>query len=302
MKFFGLLVLSLFLYLQAPVHACENIIVIDNGKMIAGACRENFALPLIEPELIDPVKFKQFEMYVSKKIEQPPVNAKISVNGMIIPEKKGWKLNKHIFAEQFYRSFYSKDTNVIEAAKIAVYPRVDSELLSQIGIKRIGQYVTYYRTTKKARANNISRAAEAIDNYVIFPGEIFSFNKVVGKRTEARGYMKAPEIVKGNLIEGVGGGICQVSSTLFNAVDSSGMKILERYSHSKTVPYVPPGRDATVSWYGPDFVFINNYNQPVLIKAMAANGRLTVILYSSEAIDHSPRHVPNITKDEALKS
>lgn len=92
-------------------------------------------------------------------------------------------------------------------------------------------------------------------------------------RTPDKGYMKAPVIVRGELSEGVGGGICQVSSTLFNAVDRAGLEIVQRYSHSRRVPYVPPGRDATVSWGGPDLRFQNKYNQPVLIRAKQHGGR-----------------------------
>src|SRR5699024_116961 len=110
------------------------------------------------------------------------------------------------------------------------------------------------------------------------------------------------EILKGKLIEGIGGGICQVSSTLFNAVDSSGMTIVERFSHSKHVPYVPQGRDATVSWWGPDFVFENNYNQPVLIRAHASAGRVVVILYSSDIIKHFPRIVPSVFQEDGFEN
>src|SRR5699024_8549970 len=102
--------------------------------------------------------------------------------------------------------------------------------------------------------------------------ETFSFNNVVGKRTKEKGYKKAPVIVKGELAEDIGGGICQVSSTLFNAVNLQGIEIVERYSHSREVPYVPPGKDATVSWWGPDFVFKNRYSHPVLIRAIVEKG------------------------------
>ncbi|MFP3440966.1 VanW family protein, partial [Pantoea sp. SIMBA_133] len=117
---------------------------------------------------------------------------------------------------------------------------------------------THFRKNNLERTSNIELAAEAINNTVVFPGETFSFNQTVGKRTKERGYLPAPIIVKGELSEGIGGGICQVSSTLFNAVDQAGVQIIERYSHSRSVPYVKPGRDATVSWYGPDFSFRNH--------------------------------------------
>jgi vancomycin resistance protein YoaR len=140
---------------------------------------------------------------------------------------------------------------------------------------------------------NIELAANALDSHVVFPNETFSFNKVVGNRTLKKGYLRAPIIVRGELSEGIGGGICQVSSTLFNAVDRAGLQIVERYSHSKRVPYVPAGRDATVSWYGPDFQFQNKYNQPILIRAKRYGGSMIVKLYSSDMIDMKKRRVPN---------
>ena len=156
-----------------------------------------------------------------------------------------------------------------------VFPRVDGELLAEIKEKPIGHYVTYYNARNRNRSHNIRLAAAAINNTVLFPGETFSFNAVVGKRTKEKGYLQAPIIVRGELAEGIGGGICQVSSTLFNATDRAGLYIVKRYSHSRNVPYVRPGRDATVSWDGPDFVFQNRYNQPILIRAQAVPGKFS---------------------------
>ncbi|WP_345840752.1 VanW family protein [Bacillus sp. P14.5] len=162
---------------------------------------------------------------------------------------------------------------------------MDSELLERIKRKRISHYVTYFNSRNKERVHNIKLASDAINNQVVFPGETFSFNQIVGKRTVSKGYLPAPVIVKGELSEGIGGGICQVSSTLFNAVDRAGVKILERYSHSRRVPYVPPKRDATVSWYGPDFTFRNQHNQPLLIRSVVTGGQMIIMVFSSEDLD-----------------
>lgn len=181
----------------------------------------------------------------------------------------------------------------MDVPEMNIYPKVDTEVLAHIKTQQIGQYVTYFNSNNKSRTTNIELAAKALDSHVVFPNETFSFNKVVGRRTTAKGYKSAPIIVRGELSEGVGGGICQVSSTLFNAVDRAGLRIVQRYSHSKRVPYVPSGRDATVSWYGPDFQFQNKYNQPILIRAKRYGGSLVIKLYSSEILDEKTRKVPN---------
>ncbi len=177
-----------------------------------------------------------------------------------------------------------------------VYPKVDSELLATVQEKMIGQYTTYFNSNNKNRSHNISLAAKAINNQFVFPGETFSFNQIVGIRSASRGYLRAKIIVRGEISEGIGGGICQISSTLFNAADRAGLKIVQRYSHSRNVTYVPPGRDATVSWYGPDFVFQNMYNQPVLIRAIVSGGQTTILIYSSESINVKSRDVPSASK------
>ena len=97
------------------------------------------------------------------------------------------------------------------------------------------------------------------------PGGVFSFNAVVGERTKARGYKEAGVYVNGQVDTGVGGGICQVSSTLFNAALMSNMTITARRAHSLPVSYLPRGRDAAVSWGGPEFKFKNPYNFPVMV-------------------------------------
>lgn len=263
----------------------------ENDDTLAIVNRKDITLPMPGLELVDPFKYEQLLSQIEQQIEVKPEDATLSDSGNIIPEKVGSKLNRHAFTEQFFQYYFNNRLSTLEVPKIRVYPKVDSELLSIIRTKRIGQYITYFNSRNKARSNNIALAVEAINNEVVFPGEIFSFNKVVGQRTVEKGYMKAPEIVKGELIEGIGGGICQVSSTLFNAVDYSGVTMVERFSHSKHVPYVPPGRDATVSWYGPDFSFKNEYNQPILIRAKVIGGMVIVFVYSSEDINYQPRKI-----------
>jgi vancomycin resistance protein YoaR len=282
------------LLLAQPVEISDNNLTLtQQGQKITIMNRENFTMPLPGTPLINDKKYDEFIEKLDQEIYRAPQNAVINDQGGIDPEQVGYKLDRQLFKEQFYKYFYSNGPSEVEVPLSEVYPKVDSELLADIRIKQIGQYVTYFNSHNKSRSHNIFLAAKAIDNHVIFPNETFSFNKVVGKRTLEKGYLRAPIIVRGELSEGVGGGICQVSSTLFNAADRAGLKIVERYSHSRNVPYVPSGRDATVSWYGPDFRFQNQYNQPILLRAKRYGGTMIVTLYSSDVINYAPRVVPS---------
>ena len=120
-------------------------------------------------------------------------------------------------------------------------------------------------TTSANRNTNIYLASTAINEYVVEPGAEFSFNAVVGQRTAARGYKEAGVYSGGKADVGIGGGICQVSSTLFNAALQSNMTITMRRAHSLPVSYLPRGLDATVSWGVQDFKFVNPYSTPVMV-------------------------------------
>lgn len=281
------------LLIAQPVNQPENLTVNQQGKTIAEVDRSQFSAPIPGIPMIDDDKYVRFVDQLDKLTYKAPVNAKINDYGGIVPGEVGYKLNRHMFKDNFYTYFFGKGSSKIDVPEVNIYPKVDSEVLAHIKTQQIGQYITYFNSKNKSRSNNIELASKALDSHVVFPGETFSFNQVVGNRTIAKGYMRAPIIVRGELSEGIGGGICQVSSTLFNAVDRAGLKIVQRYSHSKRVPYVPSGRDATVSWYGPDFQFKNQYNQPILIRAKRYGGSMMVKLYSSDVINMKTRKVPN---------
>ncbi|GAE25150.1 vancomycin B-type resistance protein VanW [Halalkalibacter wakoensis JCM 9140] len=274
----------------------DDFTVLYENEPIATVHRSDFNNETLGKEMIDLEKYNHFVNQIDQITFQPPVDAKIDKLGNIVSEQVGHQLHKLEFKKQFYSYYYGRGPLEISIPKQTLHPRVDSELLSDIRVKRIGQYITYFNNRNKPRSHNIKLATEAINNQVIFPGETFSFNRIVGKRTKERGYLPAPVIVRGELSEGIGGGICQVSSTLYNAVDHAGLKIVERYSHSRRVPYVPSGRDATVSWYGPDFVFRNELNQPILLQARIYGGQMSVIVLSSDSIAFEKRKVPGAPK------
>ncbi|MFJ7681197.1 VanW family protein [Peribacillus butanolivorans] len=282
---------GLLLFVQ-QVYIPDSLSVTQQGQTIAVVKRAEVSMPFLDVPMMDVDKYNQLIEKIDSQVYQEPVNATIDKNGNILPGRVGYKLYHQAFKEQFFSFLYGRREQKVEVPLLAIHPKVDNELLAQIRVNKIGEYRTYFNVNNKNRYNNISLATEAINNYVVFPGEKFSFNQAVGKRTVNKGYLPARVIVKGEFSEGVGGGICQVSSTLYNAIDNAGLKTIQRYSHTRHVPYVPPGRDATVSWYGPDFSFKNKYNQPILIRATTQEGTVSIRVYSSEMINNKTRKVP----------
>jgi len=126
-------------------------------------------------------------------------------------------------------------------------------------------YYTRLINSSAPRTANVSLACNALDETILQANEVFSFNQIVGERTTAKGYREAPIFVGQKVVPGVGGGICQTSSTLYNAALQSGLQIVERHPHSMPVAYAPSGRDATVSWNSTDLKIRNNYNSPIRI-------------------------------------
>ena len=129
------------------------------------------------------------------------------------------------------------------------------------------------------RTTNLILASSKITGTVVMPGETFSFNDAVGERTVAAGYKNAAIFVNGQVEDGLAGGICQVSSTLYNAVVGADLKVSERHNHSKLTSYLPGGKDATVVWGVYDFQFVNNREYPIKIEMSVQSGVITAMIY-----------------------
>lgn len=152
----------------------------------------------------------------------------------------------------------------------------------------IASFTTNFTYVDEGRVANLTVASRSISGSIIMPGEVFSFFDVVGECTVPKGYRESKIFLQGEIAEGIGGGICQVSSTLYNAALLSGMKITERYAHSMKVSYVQPGRDATVSYGYLDLKFSNPYDHPVKIIAEMAGGKLTFTFYCEHKVIKTP--------------
>lgn len=144
----------------------------------------------------------------------------------------------------------------------------------------------YYGDDNDNRNTNLRLACEAIDGVVLLPGESFSYNDTLGERTAAKGYKPAPSYEGGLTVDTLGGGICQVSSTLYYGTLFADLEIVERWNHGYVSSYMDPGMDATVSWGGADFCFANNTEHPIRIKAWRADGYVNVEIYGTDTRDY----------------
>ena len=159
------------------------------------------------------------------------------------------------------------------------YNRMEFNTLDEV---IISSFTTYFNPADIGRTNNIRQSSEAISNVIVGMGDYFSFNTTVGPRTIETGYQEALEIVNGEFVVGIGGGICQTSSTLFNAVDAVGVTLVERHHHSRHIGYVPKGLDATVSYGTLDFRFQNTTGIPIMITSKTGEDSITVEIRTSQ--------------------
>lgn len=162
----------------------------------------------------------------------------------------------------------------------SIQPKVTVESLQREGIRRkIVQFTTGLSTSGPGRRYNVDAAARSIDGIVLAPGEIFDYAKVIEYAEKTYGFREAPVILRGKLVPGIGGGICQVSSTLYNAAIRTGLEIIERRNHSLPVSYLPKGQDATFAKGYINFRFKNTFGHHLLIRAEVENDQLIVKLF-----------------------
>lgn len=165
----------------------------------------------------------------------------------------------------------------------------------------LGRYETEYRGMPAGRRDNIELAAELIDGWVLAPGDWFSFNQVVGARDVGRGFRRATEIANGELVDGIGGGICQTAGTLHAAAFLAGLPIEEQHHHSRQSGYIDLGLDAMVAWPDKDLRFRNDYPFPIRIRAQADGRVVRVELRGAEtlrSVTYRTRVVSRIDRGE----
>ena len=214
-------------------------------------------------------------------------------------EQTGIAINEEQLKSDIQSELSAKQFDkVITVSASEVQPEYSTAAAKQ-KYKTIGTYTT--NTTSNSKRNtNIRLAAAALNGTIVGPGQEVSFNDTVGQRTEAKGYQGAAAYNNGEVVQEIGGGVCQVSTTLYNAALKAGMKISMRRSHTFEPSYVTPGMDATVSWGGPDFRFINTSSSAIGIKASYSNQTVTVSIYGVPVLEDGVTYSLEATKTETF--
>ncbi len=270
---------------------------------------------------VDNEKLKNMIKNEISKRDSKRLSEKSKIDVIEIPfnEVKAEKIDiEKIYSEIHTEPKDAYYTEATETTKFAIYPDIDGidfaitmdeakEIISQEGLSeysipinrkkanitindigieafpyKISEFDTRYDASYYSRSENLRIAASKIDGTVLMPGEQFSFNAVVGERTVAEGYKDAKIFSDGQVVDGLAGGICQISSTLYNAALLANLQIDERYNHSFTTSYIEKGRDATVVYGVKDLKFTNTRNYPIKIDANVANGVATFVIYGIE--------------------
>lgn len=216
----------------------------------------------------------------------PPVDARFQVGGgnvTIIPSRDGVIADVEALALEMTRVLTSGEGRSVTLRTRRIEPELTTERAQQMGIEeRIATYTTTFLSTNKPRVANIHTLSAALDGTLVPPGETFSFNGTIGPRTAAKGYQEAPAIIGGRLVPSLGGGICQVATTMFNTVFESGLPVVERRNHSFYISSYPRGRDAAVSWGGIDLKFKNDTDHWIYIATAYTNSSVTISLYGTD--------------------
>jgi len=236
---------------------------------------------------IDEKSFNDFKDEIEQVVNIECVEPKVIINNDKISYedgKAGLKLDVETLYNDIKQNISSKnllEDNIIINAKM----RKDNPKISIEDLKLINHKVSTYTTTYvsgNSRGSNVENAADKIDDLLLMPGGEFSYENTVGPVIGSNGYKYAPVISNGKLVNGIGGGVCQVSSTLYNTQLNAGILPTERRNHSKAVSYVPRGLDATLASGSIDYKFKNTYDYPLVINTKAIDGKLTIEIWSNE--------------------
>ncbi|WP_049043057.1 VanW family protein [Clostridium sporogenes] len=270
----------------------KNLNIFSKYKIIKSKSVQNYTLKFsYDKKVMD-----EFIGSIEKDINKEAENAKINVNKgsiSIVDDKKGFKLEKDNLKKILYSKMDGKNLKDInEKAPVKTEEaKIKKKQLETVN-SNISSYTTNYGSiSSPQRANNIEISTKAINGTLLMPGESFSFNNTVGPRTEKRGYQGAPVIIGNKIESGLGGGICQVSGTLYNAILKANINATERVRHTFPSTYVPIGMDATIDYGNIDYKFKNTLKYPIYIEGITDGVNVIFNIYSNSSLKNKTYNI-----------
>ena len=261
---------------ETVLNAYETALIAEDPK---AAMQPSLSYPLELPEALDPEAL--FQQYCKEPVE-PTLNPN---TGEVAEGADGYGFVLEELAAALEEAEPGTELRIPMNVR---QPQMDAETLRESLFKDVLAEAHTPHSGVYNRTNNLKLACAAIDGTIVMPGETFSFNKVVGVRTEEKGYKEAIAYVNGGESKPeVGGGICQVASTIYYAVLQADLKTLEREPHMFLVDYVPYGMDATIYWGYLDYKFENNSPYPLKVEASVHDGKVHIILLGTEWKDYT---------------
>jgi len=289
---------------EIPITLKDLGIDLDSQKTIEGTQRTpRTTLPSVLK--VDSAKASQVLQEKLQKFNGPAKDASYQIENdkvIITPAESGRAVAIDQLISDIQKVPLNNVPKRITIPVVEVPASVTTEAIRALAFDTvIGEYSTKFAVQEKNRSDNLTAAAKAVDRKVIRPGETFSFNDAVGPRELGTGYKDAYVIVDGEYVQGTGGGVCQVSSTLYNAVLLSDLEVVERAPHDIVVNYVPTGQDATVNYPNIDFKFKNDTASLVYLRTDVKPGVLTFQIWGKKT-GKSVRIERQVEKEIAYKT
>ena len=222
---------------------------------------------------------------LATNVNRPAADAGFAVSGTggvsVVPARDGFAIDARVTSERLLAAVLSRTDRTAPLAVGTSSPERSTAEAQAMGITtQIGAYTTIYGGDPN-RLHNVRLVSELIDGALVAPGAVFSFNDTTGERSADKGFLEAPVIINGELQTGLGGGVCQVSTTVFNAAYEAGLSIESRTNHALYISHYPTGRDATVNYPDLDLQFRNDTERWMLIRTWVGESSLTVSLYGA---------------------
>lgn len=273
------LVLFLFPFSIPPAYANSAVFKIYAGNKVYSYCDLEIATVdgVKTLKCLDSVLDGIFLDTVTRPIDASVHYDTATSNFNITSEKYGYSIDKSELKKQVLTAL-NNGKEKVEAKFYPIAPTLTKSEAQTLTNMR-SRFTTYYSTSVDNRKHNVELAVSKLNGFKIEPYAEFSFNQTVGVRTEENGFKTAKIILNGEYTDGVGGGVCQVSTTLYNSALLAGLKITEQHSHSLQVPYVEPSFDAMVNSYSSDLKFKNESEHPMFIVAKADGNALSIAIY-----------------------